>query len=171
MRFSITIAFPVAFLAALCAPELSADDFGRTVRDLRHEHRSRRLAALKAFADGHKAAETKSQADKLERGLTRYWSSHVSGQERALAVRALARLKRPRAIERFAEWVPKERDDRVLLEAERAFATLHETSFPVLLAILRREKEPLARAAMLRCIGRVPGRGAAEHPASARPRQ
>jgi len=158
MRFPITIALLTVFLA----PALWADDFGKTVRDLRHDHRSRRLAALKAFADGHRRAETRSQADKLDRALTRYWSQRVSGHERALAVRALAQLKRPRAIERFAEWVPKERDDRVLLEAERAFATLHETSIPVLLKILRKQDDALGRAALLRCIGRVPGRGAGD---------
>ena len=156
MRLPLTIVLVAAFSAT--AP--GADEFGKTVRDLRHDHRSRRLAALKSFADGPMGPATKSQGDKLDRALARYWSNHVSGHERALAVRALARLKRPRAIEKFAEWLGKERDDRVLLEAERAFATLHETSFPVMLALMRKEEDPLARAALLRCIGRIPGEGA-----------
>ena len=147
-------------LVLLLVPSVRAEDFDKTVRDLKADSRARRRGALDALATGKVMASTRSQSDRVERALRRFWSHRFTGQERATAVRALAHLKRPRSLERLVPWLLKERDDRVLKEAEVAFAAVHEASAAVLISNMRRAKDPIARAILLRMLTRMPGEAA-----------
>ena len=147
-------------LVLLLVPSVWAKDFDKTVRDLKAESRARRRSALDALATGKVTASTRSQGDRVERALRRFWSHRFTGQERATAVRALARLKRSRSLERLVPWLLKERDDRVLKEAEVAFAAAHEASVAVLISNMRRAKDPIAQAVLVRMLTRMPGEAA-----------
>ncbi len=147
-------------LVLLLVTSVLADGFDKTVRDLKADSRARRRRALDALATGEVMASTRSESDRVERALRRFWSHRFTGRERATAVRALARLRRPRSLERLVTWLLKERDDRVLREAEVAFAAAHEASAAVLISNVRRAKDPIAQAVLLRMLTRMPGEAA-----------
>ena len=148
-------------LLFLLAPA-AAQDFGRELRGLRADDRERREAVLEALASGRMEPSTRSEAAKAGRGLLRFLSSKSLGPERALAVRGLGRLGRPRVWDELLDWLEEERDDRVLHAAEEAFGRAPPDLAGDLAQRILKAKEPVPRANYVRMLGALPGDEARE---------
>ncbi|MHC4933033.1 MAG: HEAT repeat domain-containing protein [Planctomycetota bacterium] len=147
----------LSILLCLLVATAAASEYGRAVRALRLDDRMRRRAALEAFAEGRLRAASKAEEDKLARTLPRFLSRRFPGSERALAVQALGRLRRPGAYGKILDWLEDETDDRVLHAAERAFRDAPEGRFDDLARRMEKADDPLHRAALIRMTGALPG--------------
>jgi len=144
-------------LILLVAAAAFAGELGRTLRALKTDDRERRREALETLATGAVAPESRRDRDRTLRALARFMHDRFPGKERALAVRALGRLDRPRAYEELLDRLEEETDDRVLREAEAVFRRAPPDVAKAVLRRFDRAKEPLARAVFLRMLGAVPG--------------
>jgi hypothetical protein len=130
-----------------------ADDFGRAVRDLRHDDRERRREALTRFADGQLRPKGSAQQGKLVRALERFLSDRYPGKERALAVRALGRVGTDKALQPVVKRLEKDLDDRVLAAAATAFRKAGKSMLAPLVRRAHEDKDPLRRAIWVRLMG------------------
>ncbi len=144
----------------LTASVAGGEGFPRAVGDLRSRERSRRLAALRAFAEGEASPAGGAEEAKLETALLRFLSPRWSAEERALAVRALARRPTERTLDGFLDRLREERDDRVLDEACPAFRHGAEALAARFKARIEAAEDPLQRAVLLRALGFLPGAAA-----------
>jgi HEAT repeat protein len=150
---------PLVFCLLLAAP-LFADEFGRVLRAARHADRETRRAALAELADGKVAPSSRGQTERMIRSLSTYLSGKSLGPDRALAVRALGRLKGERAWQRLIDAVHDETDDRVLASMEEVFGQASPALLDPLLAEFRDAKDPVERAALLRMALAIPSQEA-----------
>jgi hypothetical protein len=144
-------------LIALLVLPATAGELGKTLRALRLEDRERRREALTALALGEIAPASRSQIGKTERALARFLSSRRPGVERALAFRALGRLRQRSAYEKLLDRLLDETDDRVLHAAEEVFRKAPPETIDVLAPRLAKAKDVIPRAALARIQGAIPG--------------
>lgn len=135
-----------------------ADEFGRVLRRAKDGDRVERREALESLADGRVVPANAGQRAKMARALSSYLSSKALGTDRALAVRALGRLRDDKVYARFLKLLRKERDDRVLATLEGAFAAAPSEWFDTLVARFRAtpDEDPVQRAVYLRMASAVP---------------
>ncbi|MHC4974098.1 MAG: HEAT repeat domain-containing protein [Planctomycetota bacterium] len=142
---------------ALFVLPATAGELGKTLRALRLEDRERRREALEALALGEIAPASRSEVQKTERALARFMSSRHPGLERALAFRAMGRLRQRSAYERLLDRLLAETDDRVLHAAEEVFAEAPPETVALLAPRLAQAKTEIQRAALVRMQGALPG--------------
>jgi len=143
------------WLLLLAAAASAGGEFRGALADLRAPERTRRLEALRAFAEGAAAPAGAREEGKLESALLRFLAARHPAEERALAAAALARRPTERALRELAEWIPAERDDRVLDAACPALAKAPAALAPRLKARLEAADDPLERAVLLRALGHL----------------
>ena len=116
-----------------------------------------RREALEALADGSVAPKGSGQVSKAFTTLKRFLRSRANGEERALAVKALARLKHPRVYDLLLDRLEKERDDRVLKATAEVFRLAPPKLAEPLARRIQAADDPMHRAALLRVLGALPG--------------
>ncbi|MGQ0612719.1 MAG: vWA domain-containing protein [Planctomycetaceae bacterium] len=144
----------------LSASVAGGEAFPRALADLRTRERSRRLAALRAFAEGEAVPAAGAEETKLETALVRFLSPRWSAEERALAARALVRRPTARTLDALLEHMREERDDRFLDEACPAFRHGAEALAARFKARVEAAEDPLERAVLLRAMGFLPAAAA-----------
>ena len=155
-------AIPIPILILLLVAPAGASEFNRALRAVRSDHRLDRREALEQFASGRLRPGSRAESDKLERALRRFLSDKHPGQERAWAVRALGRYGRARVFEDLLDHLDEERDDRVLRAMADSFRQASPELASVVKARISKATDPLARAALVRMLGALPGQEAHE---------
>jgi HEAT repeat protein len=144
-------------LLLLLASPAMGEDFDRALRALKGDDRDKRGEALAAFAKGEVEPGTAYQRDRTFEALRRFLSDRFPGDERALAFRALARLKTDRAFAALLDRTLEDTDDRVLEAAEEAFRAAPEALVDEVSRRIDKAEDPLLRAVLVRVLGALPG--------------
>lgn len=151
------------FALLLCpAADAAPEDLDRALRALKGDDRDRRREALDALAKGELVPPTAYQRDRTFDGLRRFLSDHFTGDERALAFRAIGRLGTDRGFAALLDRLATDTDDRVLDAAEEAFRTAPEGLVEEVERRIGKAESPLARAVYVRVLGALPGPAARE---------
>ncbi len=151
------LALSLLFAASVRAAPEGAAHWGKTIRSLKVDDRSRRRAALTRLANGEIEPNGKREIAAGQRALGRFLSLKRPGLERALAVRALGRLGDRKTFEKLLQHLVKDTDDRVLAAAAEAFRLAPASSVPTVMMRLDAAKAPETRAVLIRLLSAMGG--------------